>query len=121
MGGKVSTLSAEDISELQQVSPCMTGFLRILKRGGLIDSLVDADQLKRLYKRFKSIDRDDSGTISHDEFVAIPELAINPLCDRIVSVLDSEKTDEVNFKQFIQSLAVFSRKADRDEKIKCKH
>lgn len=41
-------------------------------------------QIERLYSRFTSLDKGDNGCLSREDFLRIPELAINPLGDRIV-------------------------------------
>lgn len=92
--------------------------------------LVTRSQIERLYSRFTSLDRSGCGTISRDDFLRIPELAINPLCDRIVHSFFVNSTDDrVNFRQFMQVLAHFrpikstkdSKLNSREEKLKCKY
>lgn len=92
-------------------------------------SLVTPSQIERLYSRFTSLDRTDCGTLSRDDFLRIPELAINPLCDRIVHAFFADSTDDrVNFRQFMQVLAHFrpikknnnNKLNNREEKLKCK-
>lgn len=66
------------------------------------------NQIERLYSRFTSLDRGDCGTLEREDFLRIPELAINPLGDRIVHVFFEEGgSDRVNFRQFMQVLATF--------------
>ncbi|XKL66529.1 hypothetical protein PGB90_009949 [Kerria lacca] len=67
------------------------------------------NQIERLYSRFTSLDRGDCGTLSREDFLRIPELAINPLGERIVNAFfeDISSTDRVNFRQFMQVLARF--------------
>lgn len=71
--------------------------------------LVTPNQIERLYSRFTSLDRSDCGTLSREDFLRIPELAINPLCDRIVHSFfaNNSSDDRVNFRQFMQVLAHF--------------
>uniref|UniRef100_A0A1B0AVD7 EF-hand domain-containing protein n=1 Tax=Glossina palpalis gambiensis TaxID=67801 RepID=A0A1B0AVD7_9MUSC len=70
--------------------------------------IVTPNQIERLYSRFTSLDRGDCGTLSRDDFLRIPELAINPLCERIVHAFFEESTeDRVNFRQFMNVLAHF--------------
>lgn len=75
------------------------------------------------------MDRNDSGTLSREDFLRIPELAINPLCDRIVhSFFTDSNDDRVNFRQFMQVLARFrtikrskeNKLNSREEKLRCK-
>lgn len=82
-----------------------------------------------MYSRFTSLDRSDSGTLSREDFLRIPELAINPLCDRIVhSFVADSNDDRVNFRQFMQVLARFrtiktgkeNKLNNREEKLRCK-
>lgn len=41
-------------------------------------------QIERLYSRFLGLDKQEKGRLSREDFLRIPELAINPLGDRIV-------------------------------------
>ena len=47
-------------------------------------------QIKRLYRRFKKLDRDNLGVLSTDDFLSISELAFNPLVMRVISNFDKE-------------------------------
>jgi hypothetical protein len=47
--------------------------------------LVSANQIERLYSRFTSLDKGDTGTLCREDFLRIPELAINPVGERIVN------------------------------------
>lgn len=45
---------------------------------------VSQAEVESLYRRFRSLDRGLKGYISAEEFLAIPELSINPLAQRVV-------------------------------------
>ncbi|XP_023323499.1 calcineurin B homologous protein 1 [Eurytemora carolleeae] len=68
-------------------------------------------QIERLYSRFTSLDKSDKGHLTREDFLRIPELAINPLGDRIVHAFfyESKNGDEdrVDFKDFVRVLAHF--------------
>lgn len=86
-------------------------------------------QIERLYSRFKSLDKSGiCGSLSREDFLRVPELAINPLCDRIVNMffVDCDEDHErINFRQFMKVLATFrssakltkSRNVSRQESI----
>ena len=61
--------------------------------------------------RFSSLDKQDKGFLSRSDFLRIPELAINPLGDRIVHAFFYESKngddDKVDFKDFVRVLAHF--------------
>ena len=61
--------------------------------------------------RFSSLDKQDKGYLSREDFLRIPELAINPLGDRIVHAFFFESRsgdeDKVDFKDFVRVLAHF--------------
>ena len=59
---------------------------------------VDADEIKRLGKRFKKLDLDNSGSLSVDEFMTLPELQQNPLVQRVIDIFDTDGNGEVDFK-----------------------
>lgn len=66
------------------------------------------NQIIRLYSRFTSLDKGSNGFLSREDFLRIPELAINPLGDRIVHAFFQESNDEtVNFRDFMRVLARF--------------
>lgn len=71
------------------------------------------NQIRRLYCRFSSLDKATKGTLSRRDFMSIPELAINPIGDRIIDAFfmneDSQERDEetCNFRQFVRTLAHF--------------
>lgn len=83
-----------------------------------------ANQIERLYSRFISLDKQQKGCLTREDFLRIPELAINPLGDRIVhaffrdghansngiSDISSEKgadRENVKFCDFVRVLAHF--------------
>uniref|UniRef100_A0A8V0ZQR2 Calcineurin like EF-hand protein 1 n=1 Tax=Gallus gallus TaxID=9031 RepID=A0A8V0ZQR2_CHICK len=57
------------------------------------------------------------GLSSREDFQRIPELAINPLGDRIINAFFSEGEDQVNFRGFMRTLAHF-RPIEDNEKSK---
>merc|ERR1711970_1486984 len=68
-------------------------------------------QIERLYARFSSLDKQSHGYLTREDFLRIPELAINPLGDRIVHAFfyESKNTEEekVDFKDFVRVVAHF--------------
>ena len=104
---------------------------------------VTANQIERLWSRFTSLDKQDKGYLTREDFLRIPELAINPLGDRIVhaffrdghstsngvhSDLEARDRDVVNFCDFVRVLAHFrplkknvekNKLNSRQEKLKC--
>jgi len=76
------------------------------------------EEVVRLEKRFHKLDLDRSGAISVKEFLSVPELRDNPLVQRVVDVLDSDLSGEVDFKEFVLGLAQFAiRDQDREKKL----
>src|ERR1700730_10930153 len=73
---------------------------------------VTDNELKRLFRKFKRLDTDKSGSLSVSEFLAIPELEHNPLVRRVVSTFDRDHSVEVDFKEFIEAITLFVRKDD---------
>lgn len=79
---------------------------------------VSETELKRLWRRFKKLDKDNSGTLTADEFLSVPELACNPLLERVIAIFDTNKDDEIEFKEFIAALSTFSEKGNTEAKLK---
>jgi serine/threonine-protein phosphatase 2B regulatory subunit len=105
-------------------------------------SLVDADEIRRLGKRFKKLDIDGSGSLSVQEFMSIPELQQNPLVQRVIDIFDTDGNGEIDFKgssvrttfkvttitfdsfsltiEFIGGISQFSVKGDKESKLRCR-
>ena len=78
----------------------------------------DAEEIKRLGKRFKKLDLDNSGALSVEEFMSLPELQQNPLVQRVIDIFDEDGNGEVDFKEFIQGVSQFSVKGDKASKLR---
>nr|XP_025746170.1 calcineurin B homologous protein 1-like [Callorhinus ursinus] len=74
-------------------------------------------QITHPYSQFTSPDKGENGTLSREDFQRIPELAINPLGDRIINAFFPEGEDQVNFRGFMRTLAHF-RPIEDNEKSK---
>jgi serine/threonine-protein phosphatase 2B regulatory subunit len=61
-----------------------------------------------LGKRFRKLDLDNSGALSIDEFMSLPELQQNPLVQRVIDIFDADGNGEVDFKGDIIFLFLFS-------------
>jgi len=106
-------LEAENIAQISE----QTGFT--------------SNQIQRLYSRFSSLDKQQKGFLTREDFLRIPELAINPLGDRIVHAFfrdhDAEEKygngrdsvkEVVNFCDFVHVLAHFrpiKKNADKNK------
>lgn len=95
---------------MKKCSLCLTGkgfteaFLKIGKCCVFFFLSVDADEIKRLGKRFKKLDLDNSGSLSVEEFMSLPELQQNPLVQRVIDIFDTDGNGEVDFKGKTQCL-----------------
>merc|ERR1711893_273166 len=78
----------------------------------------DPEEIARLGKRFKKLDLDNSGSLSVDEFMSLPELHQNPLVQRVIEIFDQDGNGEVDFKEFIEGVSQFSVRGDKDSKLK---
>jgi len=67
---------------------------------------VDAEEIKRLGKRFRKLDLDQSGSLSVEEFMSLPELHQNPLVQRVIDIFDTDGNGEVDFKGMLHFLVL---------------
>lgn len=61
----------------------------------------NSDQIQKLYARFKQIDRDGSGELDPKEIFNVPELANNPLVQRVITIFDTDGNGKISFKEFL--------------------
>ncbi|XP_066930480.1 calcineurin subunit B type 1-like [Clytia hemisphaerica] len=78
----------------------------------------DDEELKRLGKRFRKLDTDNSGTLSIEEFMSLPELQQNPLVQRVIEIFDTDGNKEIDFQEFIEGISQFSVKGDKTQKLR---
>ncbi|XP_023158157.1 calcineurin subunit B isoform X1 [Zea mays] len=96
MGSTSSMLTQYDIEEVQD--HCNHAFSQ--------------QEIVSLYHRFCQLDRNGGGFVSADEFMSVPEFAVNPLSQRLLRMLDG-----LNFKEFVAFLSAFSPRTSLQEKI----
>ncbi|XP_022882821.1 calcineurin subunit B-like [Olea europaea var. sylvestris] len=96
MGNTSSLLTQYDIEEVQE--RCNHTFSQ--------------QEIVSLYQRFCQLDRNGCGFISADEFMSVPEFAVNPLFQRLLRMLDG-----LNFKEFVAFLSAFSSRASLQQKV----
>ncbi|KAM7252652.1 hypothetical protein ACFE04_008161 [Oxalis oulophora] len=96
MGNTSSMLTQYDIEEVQE--HCTNVFSQ--------------QEIISLYQRFCQLDRNGGGFISAEEFLSLPEFAVNPLSHRLFPMLDG-----LNFKEFVAFLSAFSPRATLQHKI----
>ncbi|XP_010250271.1 PREDICTED: calcineurin subunit B [Nelumbo nucifera] len=96
MGSAPSMLTQYDIEDVQEYSY----------------NLFSQQEIVSLYERFCQLDRNAKGFISADEFLSVPEFAVNPLSQRLLKMVDG-----LNFKDFVAFLSAFSSKASIQQKI----
>jgi serine/threonine-protein phosphatase 2B regulatory subunit len=77
-----------------------------------------SEEIDRLAKRFMKLDTDNSGAIDKDEFLAIPGIGQNPLAKRVVDIFDENKGGDIDFKEFVTGLSVFSSTGSVDDKLR---
>ncbi|KAI4886491.1 hypothetical protein NFI96_024860, partial [Prochilodus magdalenae] len=66
-----------------------------------------AAHLVRLYDRYKALDKDNKGYLCPEDLGAIKELAMNPICDRIIGAFFTSGQEMLDFSSFVRILAHF--------------
>lgn len=77
-----------------------------------------AKDIRKLYNRFKNLDKDNSGTITMEEILALPELAMNPMVSRVAALFQLSSDEHINFTQFAKTLAIFTPSGKLEDKLK---
>ena len=77
-------------------------------------------EIQKLFKRFRRLDRGFRGTISADDLIMIPEVAMNPLAPRLVALFPRDAEGRINFTGFVTGLAIFSENCPAQRRIRGK-
>jgi len=75
------------------------------------------DEIRRLGKRFVKLDKDGNGKLSVEEFMAVQELTQNPLVERVITIFDEDGDGEIDFKEFLKGVSMFTSSDDRQKKL----
>jgi Ca2+-binding EF-hand superfamily protein len=79
-------------------------------------TLFNARQIRRAWKRFHDMNTDRGDQLSRDELTRMPELAVNPLRERIAMTFSSDGSGGLTFDDFLDLLTAFSPMASVDVK-----
>jgi len=85
----------------------------------LMISSFTASQLKVLWRKFVSFGADPlAQTLSAEQFLAIPSIAVNPLASRLLLCFAfDEESSLISFTDFVAGMAVFSHHGDKKQKL----
>ncbi|KAJ8452829.1 hypothetical protein Cgig2_014592 [Carnegiea gigantea] len=114
MGNNPSMLTQYDIEEVQEHCNNLCGVSLSFFCDYAAKFCLDVNQqeIVSLYQRFCQLDRNAKGFISADEFMSVPEFAMNPLAQRLLKMVDG-----LNFKDFVAFLSTFGPRASIEQKI----
>lgn len=76
------------------------------------------EELLMLEQRFRRLDVDGSGLLEPNEFFEIPELAQNPLVQRVISVFDKNGDGNISFYEFVTGLSKLSSGGSEEDKMR---
>merc|ERR1740138_2062029 len=71
--------------------------------------------IKKLYKKFKQVDQDGSGTIDYNEYLQVMEEDDHPLMRRMFDLFDADKSGRLELKEFIVGLSNYTSAAKTDK------
>lgn len=84
------------------------------------------DEIRKLYRRYKTLDRAGNGHLGEDDLLRVPEVAMNPMVDRVLGyfgfglhanqLADTEHT-RINFADFVRALSLFNQAKLKEEKL----
>ena len=71
-------------------------------------------ELQSLYHRFRTLDRASAGHLLDDDLLRVPEVAMNPLVDRVVQAVGGGGGG-LTFVGFCKALAAFNARRSKEE------
>lgn len=98
-------MGAQQSSFLHKIS---TETLRVVTQ----ETGFSENEVARIFERFCELDKESKGFLSRRDFLAIPEIALNPVGDRIIHAFFKEGTrnkenDHLEFKNFAHVMSFF--------------
>merc|ERR1712187_167362 len=71
--------------------------------------------IKQVYQRFVELDKEDEGFISYEVFCLVLRKAESPLMRKAFNVFDVDKEGELDLRQFVVSLSMFTSSSLQDK------
>lgn len=93
--------------------PCLDDIL-----SNVFFNIVSPEETRRLFKRFIRLDSDMSGGLDMHEVFKLQRVSDNPLAHRFLEIFDKDKDGIVDFSEFMEGMAVFSRPGYSEKKLK---
>lgn len=74
-------------------------------------------EIEQLFRRFTSLDRSKRGCLAQSDLELIPELSMNPLGSRIISLFTkNDSQPQITFRSFASTLSSFSKSATAQQR-----
>eukprot|EP00126_Sphaerothecum_destruens_P009564 Sdes_comp20535_c0_seq1m15209 len=84
-------------------------------------SKLSKGQIKTLFGRFCLLNKGrESNTLAVESLSEMPEFIMSPMTAKLLPFFDPSQTGQVEFRDFVTTLAVFSPASSLKEKTKCK-
>lgn len=104
MGGSQSAFNEDELKEYQE----LTYFTQ--------------KEILHCHKRFKDLDinavtQNKNAKLPQRIILTLPELRVNPFCDRICKVFSSSHDGDMTFEDFLDMMSVFSENAPKSVKV----
>eukprot|EP01135_Chromosphaera_perkinsii_P001275 Nk52_evm2s164 gene=Nk52_evmTU2s164 len=96
--GAGASLTANDLTALEKTSK------------------LNKTEIKKIFKRFQRFTSEESATVPTERLYEMPEFLMNPLTPKLLHFFDSSSTGQVEFTDFVTTLAVFSETGTVKEK-----
>jgi len=119
MGNKVN-ISSNSLNKMTQETNSNL-ILQIYYLSSHFITIVNSKEIKKIHKKFQSLDKNGKGYVTIDDITKIPEIEKNPLRFYICQYLSNSKSgheDEINFHHFIKILDIFKNEKV-NEQYKC--
>lgn len=81
-------------------------------------SLLNKEDVDKLYHHFLRFDEDGNGMISKEEFLKHPAVSANPLSRRILELFDADGNGDLDFSEFVTGLARFSARGNAGARLR---
>lgn len=75
-------------------------------------------EVRRYYRRFRDLDKEEMGLVYLETLLCIPELSINPLGPRVVRVIREREGEELDFKKFLRVLEIYTKHSTPEDKMR---